>query len=168
MRNLLLGAVVFVALCGTAAAETFNLPDDAPVVTVTYPDTWKAEETDTGLQGFSEDETVALYVELSNTSDMNANIDAAMKFLGENGVTVNKDTLKQIETEVNGMPAGGINVDGTDESGPVTIGLYFIGVAPDKVVMVTNWANLNDQNVLDDANRQDIVSVIDSIKPPAQ
>lgn len=168
MKNLLIGAVALLALGGTAAAETFSLPSDAPVVNVTYPDTWKAEETDTGLQGFSKDESVTLYVELTDTSDVNANIDAAVKFLGENGVKVDKDTLKETETEVNGMPASGVNVDGTDESGPVTVGLYFIAVAPNKVVMVTNWANLNDQNAIDDADRQDIVGVIDSIKPPAQ
>ena len=48
MKKLILAAAVLL-LATTSYAAEMKFPSDAPVASVTFPDTWKPQETDTGI-----------------------------------------------------------------------------------------------------------------------
>lgn len=164
MKKIFLAALFTLSLGGIASAETFEFPSSYPVASVTFPDNWKAEETDDGVQGFSEGDEVAFYLSLSKPASMDENVQEAIAFLVENGVEVDQDSMEQSQGDLNGIPAKFTNFDGKDENGKVTIGLYFLEVTPKATVIVTNWSSLDENGNLDDAIGQEMGSIINSIK----
>jgi hypothetical protein len=66
MRIYLLSLCFYALLAHAAFAETFQLPEQKPVVSFSLPESWKPTETDTGLEAGS----VGEYVDADSVKDL--------------------------------------------------------------------------------------------------
>jgi DUF4097 and DUF4098 domain-containing protein YvlB len=132
-------------LIAPAQAETFKIPDKHPVVSVTYPDSWKPEEIDRGAQGQTEDSAVYLSVEASKSEKgMNEIIDGTFDMFKEHKVEIDKSTKKINKMEIAGEPAEEMLFTGKDEDGPTVISITTFTVG-DTVIIISYWASASDE-----------------------
>lgn len=162
MKSILFAALLAVALPVSGYAATFNLPsDDAPVASVTIPDSWSPTEIEHGVEAMSEDEAVYIALEVADEKSMDQLIEDIFSFLQENGVTVDPETQGESENEINGMTMSIIEWEGEDESGPVSVGVVMFAPNPDKLVLMTYWGEKGGQ----DKHSDDFVEILASVKP---
>jgi hypothetical protein len=162
MRTLLLLAAVFAMSPIVAQAETLKFPSDAPIASVTLPDAWKPQETDTGVVATSPDGAIFFSIDVATDTDMNDVIKEAVRFLGDNGVTIDGSTQRDSgDIEVNGMTFGSIEFDGTDADGPVEVSLGFASPKPGHMLVVTYWGSKAMQN----AHTKELGEILKSLKP---
>jgi len=74
-----LGAVLF-CLAGVAVAGTFTLPAKDPVLSITFPDTWKTEiDADGALTGKTDDEEIEINLWALDAKEVEKDPKAALK-----------------------------------------------------------------------------------------
>ena len=151
----------FYALLGHAAfAETFQLPEQKPVVAFNLPDSWKPSETDAGLEAASVDGEVYISIEYIDADSANDVIDSAISFLDKQGVKVDKTPKSKGDSTINDMPISHTSYNGTDKDGPCEVSLSFVTVAPGKGLMITYWGSQEAAN----KHQESLVKILDSIK----
>jgi len=161
MKTALLAALAFVTLASPSFAGELQFPSDAPVATITFPDDWSAQETETGIDASSPDESIYFAVDVAEAKDTNAVVEEAVKYLASQGVTVDTATAKESKGKLNGMDVVNVNWNGTDKDGPVTIGLAALAANAEKVLVATYWGTQGEQ----DKNAEAMGAIINSLKP---
>ncbi|KQT43064.1 hypothetical protein ASG43_16200 [Aureimonas sp. Leaf454] len=162
MKRLSILTVLAAVLLGAAArAETLSFPEAAPVASVTFPDDWDSEETDSGVASTTPDGSISFYLDVADGKSIETVLNDAFTFLGSNGVTVEEASQQARSGEINGMPLQSIIFDGKDEDGPATIQVGFLVTAPDKALVFTYWGTKGDE----DAHQGQLETVVASIKP---
>jgi hypothetical protein len=155
-------AAAFAVMPFLAHAETLIFPSDAPIASVTIPDAWGPKETISGIEAKSPDSAIYFSIDVATDKDMDKVIDEAVKFLTDNGVTIDATTQKDSgDVEINGMNFGSIEFDGTDADGPVEVSLGFASPAEGKMLVVTYWGTKATQ----DAHSADLGEILKSLKP---
>ena len=160
MKALIAAAFATLLLSGAALADTLAFPSDAPVASISAPDGWTLEETDSGVQILAEDDAIYIYIDVADAQTSDKVIDDAVAFLDENGVTVDSATQKQSEDTVNGMSMTNFDWDGTDENGPVSIGLSVVSPKTGKLLVITYWGTKGEQ----EKHGNDLTYIINSLK----
>ena len=121
-----------------AVAESFKMPEKKPVISVTFPDSWKPEETDAGVQGQTED--VYLAVEATRSEKgINAIMDSTFDLFKEHKVDVDQSSKKTNKLKIAGEDAEEMLFTGKDEDGPTTISITLFTVK-DTVIVISYWA----------------------------
>ncbi|MGO7324330.1 histidine kinase [Rhizobium ruizarguesonis] len=144
-----------------ANAATLKFPSDAPVATITIPDSWQPEETETGIQATSSDSAIYFSVDVADSKSMDKVTSDAIDFLSKNGVKVDVKTQKETPvSEVNGLQMTTLDWDGEDEDGPVSVGMAFIANSGDEALVVTYWGTKGDE----DKHDSEIADMMMSIK----
>ena len=162
MKKTLMIAAAFAVMPFLAHAETLVFPSDAPIASVTIPDAWSPKETVSGIEAKSPDSAIYFSIDVATDKDMDKVIDEAVKFLTDNGVTIDAATQKDSgDVEINGMNFGSIEFDGTDADGPVEVSLGFASPAEGKMLVVTYWGTKATQ----DAHSTDLGEILKSLKP---
>ena len=147
-------------LVSPVLAETFKVPDKEPVVSVTFPASWKPEETDNGVQGQTEDSAVYLSVEASKSEKgMDEIIDGSFEMFKEHKVEIDKSSKKTNKMEIAGVPAEEMLFTGKDEDGPTVISITSLQVK-DTVVIISYWATADKEKKYSAA----IGKIVSSIK----
>jgi hypothetical protein len=164
MKNLAIAAFAALLLSTTAQAAELNFPSDDPVATITIPDSWNPKETETGIDATSDDNSIYLSIDVADAKDTNAVLTDAVKYLADQGVTVDEKSVQQSAGTLNGMPVNNANWDGNDKDGPVTIGLAAVAANADKVLVITYWGSKGDQ----DKQAAAMGAIVNSLKPVAQ
>ena len=145
-----------------AHAATLVFPSDAPLASVTIPDGWDPKETISGIEAKSPDSAIYFSIDVATDKDMGKVIDEAVKFLTDNGVTIDPTTQSDSgDVEINGMNFGSIEFDGKDADGPVEVSLGFASPAEGKMLVVTYWGTKATQ----DAHNKDLGEILKSLKP---
>lgn len=160
MKTLLVAAAMAALLSSTAHAADLTFPSDNPVATITIPDDWGPKETDTGIDATSPDNAVYLSVDVAGASDTDAVVKDAVKYLADQGVTIDEKSAKPTQSTLNGMPFYAVDWTGTDKDGPASIGLASVTVG-DKNLVFTYWGTQGDENKDQDA----IGKILQSLKP---
>jgi hypothetical protein len=124
-----------------ASAKEFKMPDPKPVIAVTYPDSWKPEEIDSGVQGQTADTAVYLSVEASKSEKgMKEIIDGTFDMFKEHKVDIDQSTKKVNKMTIAGEPAEEMLFTGKDEDGPTVISITILTVK-DTVIVISYWAS---------------------------
>ncbi|MBB6489267.1 histidine kinase [Rhizobium lusitanum] len=145
-----------------AHAATFKFPGEKPVASITIPDSWKPEETDSGVEGTSDDSAVYLSADVANNKSIDKVVTDAIDFLAKNKVTIDPSTKKETPTtEVNGLQMGTLEWDGKDENGPISVGLLIVQVSADNALVVTYWGDKGAE----DKHDAEVKAIVASIKP---
>ncbi len=145
MRKLILAAAVALLLPVSAQAATLNFPSDAPVATITIPDSWSPEETESGVQALSDDEAIYLAVDVADADSAESVVKEAFTFLGERDVKVDEATLSEKDLTINGMATKFLTWAGTDADGPVSITVGITTTADGKFLVLTYWGTQGEQ-----------------------
>lgn len=161
MKSTLLAAFLAFAMPAAAMAAEIQLPSDAPVASVTIPDSWNPTEIDHGVEAVSSDEAVYLSIEVADEKSTDKIIEGIFSFLEENGVKVDAATQSETDNKLNGMDVSTIEWDGQDEDGPVSVGVTMLSPKPGKLLLMTYWGTKGEQ----EKHMNDFVGIIASIKP---
>jgi hypothetical protein len=161
MKTIVLAAAAALLMSTTVHAAELSFPSDDPVATMTIPDDWSPKETDTGIDATSPDDAVYLSVDVADAGDTDATVKAAIKYLMDQGVTVDEKSAKQDQGTLNNMPLFTIEWRGNDKDGPVTIGLAAVTVAADKNLVFTYWGTKGAE----DQDQAKITEIMRSLKP---
>lgn len=155
-------ALAFSALATVSArAADLTFPSDDPVATISVPDSWKPEETETGMQAMSPDDAISIYIDVADATTSDKVIDDAVAFLEKNGVTIADTKPTETNGKANGIDMTAYDFEGTDADGPVSIGLAVLSPKPGKLLVVTYWGTKGDE----DAHSAEVRDMIQSIKP---
>jgi hypothetical protein len=147
-----------------AASTTMLFPSDAPVASISIPDNWEPEETDTGIQATSEDSAIYLSIDVADEKTSDKVIDDAVAFLEGNGVKIDASTQKQSEDKFNGMSMANFDWSGTDKDGPVSVGLSVVSPKPGKLLVITYWGTKGEQ----EKHGPELLAIINSLHPAGQ
>lgn len=162
MKKILLVSAFVLLLPLQAHAATFLFPSEAPIASITIPDSWEPKETDAGVDATSEDAAVYFSADIANLESIEKVTSAAVDFLQENGVTIDEKSVKETPVEeVNGLKMTTIEWDGKDKDGPVSVGFAFIQLSDTKALVATYWGSKADE----DKHSDDVVKILASIKP---
>ena len=161
LKAALVAALLLCPVAGAALAKTFKLPEDNPAATMAIPDSWKPEEIDDGIQATSPDGSVYMSIEVGDVGNLDDLIENTFAYLKKNTVRIDDSTKKESTTAINGIEIKDITWKGRDKDGPTIVGVSFIPVAQEKVLMLTHWASPAGEKKYNDA----IISILTSIKP---
>ncbi|MBP0685903.1 hypothetical protein J8J21_22925, partial [Mycobacterium tuberculosis] len=75
-------------------AATLTFPSEAPVASITIPNSWGPKETEGGIDATSDDSAIYLSVDVADAKTSDKVISDAIDFLTENGVKID-DSTKQ-------------------------------------------------------------------------
>jgi opacity protein-like surface antigen len=160
MKRILLAATATFCLMTAAYAAEMPFPSDEPVAVVDWPDGWKSQETDTGVDATSPDDSIYLAIDVSETKDAGTAVTDALKYFASKGVTVDPATEARTETKLNGFDYATITWGGKDADGPVTISLVVM-VLGEQSLTLSYWGTQGAQ----DSQAADIQKIIASLKP---
>ncbi|WEZ85945.1 histidine kinase (plasmid) [Rhizobium sp. 32-5/1] len=162
MRKILFMATAFAMSPILAQAATLVFPSDAPIASVTIPDEWEPKETVSGIEAKSPDSAIYFSIDVATDKDTDKVIQDAVKFLTDNGVTIDDSTQTDSgDVEINGMTFGSIEYEGKDADGPVDVSLGFASPAEGKMLVVTYWGTKATQG----AHSKALEEILKSLKP---
>lgn len=153
-------AAAFLVATGVEAA-VLNFPSDAPIATITLPSDWAGKETDTGIEASSADDAIYFYIDVASAKTAEQVVEDSIKFLADNGVTIDIATQKEGHEKLNGMELATLDWDGKDKDGPVSIGLAFAAVNADKLLVITYWGTKGQE----EKHAAELGAIIASLKP---
>ena len=90
-----------------AAAETLNIPEDDPAISLDVPHSWKPEVTDKGIACESPDQVATVYFEVTSQKGLDALIDENVEWLmKDQSVRVDKGSEQKQGFEAAGLKMG--------------------------------------------------------------
>jgi hypothetical protein len=92
-----------VLLCGAAHAGTFDVPYDAPKLTITVPDKWSPNHSDEGVDAAAPDNSVFFSIYTSQASDAAAVQRDSLAILTRNGITIEKEPSTETASSFGGL-----------------------------------------------------------------
>ena len=105
--------------------------------------------------------SVYLAVDATGAKDAATAVKEAVEYFKTKGVTVDDATLQQTQQKLNGMEYVTATLARADADRPVTISLGVLVLGPESSLVLSYWGTQRAQ----DQMRNDIVSIINSMKP---
>ncbi len=161
MKKLSLALLFALALVTPSFGKTFKVPDEESFASITIPDDWKSKEIDSGVESQSADNEVYFAVETTDAKGMDKSIEDAVKYLSEQGVTIDEKSMKQSEGKINGMDGVDVTWNGKDKEGDAIISLTILAAKKDKVLLITYWASPDGTK----KHSKELEAILKSIKP---
>ncbi|MET3612383.1 hypothetical protein ABID16_000688 [Rhizobium aquaticum] len=138
MKKLLV-ATAALLLSTVAYAGEVQIPSNRPIISASVPDDWSTNETGTGIEINSADNSVYLAIDVASPKKTGDMIDEAAKFLDKQGVTIDEKTQKYTEDKLNGKDIIYIEWAGKDKDGPASVGLAALVLNEKTVAVLTYW-----------------------------
>lgn len=162
MKRLLIAAAAAILSFTSVQAGEMKFPSDDPIASITLPESWIGKETDTGIEVSSEDDAIYFFIDVADVKGTDAVIADAIKFLGDNGVTIDPASVKESKDQkLNGMDIAFLEWNGTDKDGPASIGMAIAAVNAENLLVVTYWGTKGEE----EKHAADMGAMIDSLKP---
>jgi len=161
MKKLLLAFLFPLCLVVSAHAGEFKLPKAKPLITVTFPDSWKVKYDEGGLDITSADEEIYIYMDAHDNASIDGAIKDTIEYLKKEKVTIDKATEKKSEGKINGMDAADFSWSGKDKDGATNISLSLIAPNKEKLILMLYWGTPAGEKKNADA----LKAIITSIKP---
>jgi hypothetical protein len=161
MRFLAIAAAAALLFATAAQAAEMKFPSTDPVASITLPDGWTPNETDTGMEVQSADGSIYLSVDVAEPKDTEQVAKDAIDWLSKEGVTVDLSTQKQSEDKINDRDIFYIDWKGKDKEGDASVGLAALVLSAETVLVLTYWGTPGEE----DKNVAAIVGILKSIKP---
>ena len=134
-------ALLVLASCAFAKAETVEIRPKAPVAQFAIPDNWKTSHIERGVQAISSDGEVYFWIEAYRPGDLQAIIDEHNSYWKEQNVSISgSDEEKHRE---NGVEVSMITEHATWKSAPTVLYYveYHLGLRSDTSLVFTYWAS---------------------------
>lgn len=161
MKPLILAAVAALLLATNVHAAEMKFPSSEPVASITLPDAWKANETDSGMEVTTADGSIYLAVDVAEPKEAEQVAKDAVEWLGTQGVTVDIASQKESQDKVNGRDIFYIDWKGKDKEGDASIGLAALVLSEETILVLTYWGDPAEEQ----KNAAAVAGVLKSIKP---
>jgi hypothetical protein len=149
-------------LTNRGPAETINIPEDEPAISLDIPHSWKPTVTDKGIGCESPDKVATIYFEVTPAKELNALIDDNIEWLTKDqAVKVDKASEEKQDFEVASRKWGRISWNGDSKDwGPATVGFLFTDAGDGKILTVTYWITKEDQ----EKDFPTVTKILESVK----
>lgn len=149
-------------LTSRAPAETINIPEDEPAISLDIPHSWKPEVTDKGIGCESPDKVATIYFEVTSAKGLDALIEDNIEWLiKDQAIKVDKASEEKQDFEVASRKWGRISWNGDSKDwGPATIGFLFTDAGDGKILTVTYWISKEDQ----EKDFPTVTKILESVK----
>ena len=161
MKKTIAATVIAAFLPAVSYAATLNFPSEAPIASITIPDTWGPKETETGIDATSDDEAIYISIDVADSETTDKVVEDAIAFLEKNGVKIDSSTQKESSEKLNGMDMTNLDWSGSDNDGDVSVGLSFLSPTEGKLLVITYWGTKGMQ----DQHGPELQAIITSLKP---
>lgn len=156
--------LTLVALAATAFAGTYKLPKENPIASIAFPEGWKVELEDEGLDATSADDAISINIEFHAVEDLAGAIKDTLVHLAKSKVKIDQATQKKTEADVKGITVVNIDWDGEDEDGKCKISLTVLAVTPTKALLMLYWATPEGEK----KHEKELGAIQESITPLAK
>jgi hypothetical protein len=162
MTRLVFLAMLALGLASAAAsAETFPIPSDDPIATVSIPKSWDPKAYEGGVEATSGDGAIYVAIEQVAAEDVKSATEEGLKFFIKSGVEINFDSGKTKDIKINGLEAFDMAFTGKDKDGPANVSLTLVKTnAKSKFLMLYYWGSSEGEK----ANASDLKGISDSIQ----
>jgi len=161
MRSLILSIVAVTLAPGLALADTFPVPAENPVATVSIPDKWESSAYDGGIESTSPDGAIYVALEMVAAKDVKTATEEGVEWFAKQGVEIDPGSLKTKETKINGLDAFDMRFTGKDKDGAAEISLTLVATnAEGKFLMLYFWGS----DAGEKANASDLKAIGASIQ----
>ena len=160
MKTLLI-ALIATLLAAPVLAETYNIPEKNPIITVEVPDKgWEVTKIARGIEMSDDDDDVYLSIEGVDGSNSKEVAASAMAYLSRQGVKIDPETKTEKEGKLGEFPVYELGWKGEDKDGDdVIVRLLVLTVTPQRGVMITYWADPEGDKKHEDTIRAMIASI---------
>lgn len=136
--SVLLLVMMFAAFGVTA--KNYNLPSEEPVASVKVPDSWDVEVDDGSLSATSDDESIAIWMDVLDEDQLEGAYLENIGYLKKHKVKINEKSEEKTTGEINGLKTICYAMTGKDEDGVCNISLIFVRLSDTKLVSILYWA----------------------------
>lgn len=161
MKSLLIAAVAALLFVTAGHAAEMKFPSSEPVASITLPDGWTANETETGMEVTTADGSIYLAVDIAEPKETEQVVKEAVEWLGTQGVTVDLASQKQSQDKINGRDIFYVDWKGKDKEGDASVGLAALVLTAETVLVLTYWGDPAEEK----KNASAVGGVLNSIKP---
>lgn len=161
MKLLAAAGLLVLSSSALSQAATLKFPSEAPIASITIPDSWGPKETETGVDATSDDSAIYISVDIADEKTSDKVIDDAIAFLEKNGVKIDGSTQKRSDEKINGMDMTNFDWTGTDSEGAVDVSLSLLSPKPGKLLVVTYWGAKDTEQ----KHAQELQAIANSMKP---
>ena len=128
-----------------ALAETYAIPSDNPVATVSIPEKWEPKAYDGGVEATSPDGKVYFAVEMVAADEVKQAVGEGIAWFDKQGVELDADSMKTSETHEGDVASFGMTFTGKDKEGPTAISMTLVETnTPKKFLMLYFWGAPDD------------------------
>lgn len=145
----------------SASAKTMKVPDaESAIASITFPDSWQADEIENGVSGLSPDSAIYMaVVAVENEKGMDAEIEGTFAMLKEHKVELDQSTKKENKFKIGEFDAEELLFQGKDSDGPAAVSITFVTMN-DKVVVITYWVSTDEEA----KHSEEVGAIVNSIK----
>ncbi|MBU6207309.1 MAG: hypothetical protein KGQ42_06445 [Alphaproteobacteria bacterium] len=156
--RLITAGLFMLLLTSGANAKNVAVPERNPVITMVFPDSWKATEIERGYDAVSPDDGVYFSVESAPMSQKDQLVDENNKWMASNSITPISRTTSALN--IDGISCGFVKIAAKDGNGPTKIDFVVCPVSGDRLLMMTVWGSEKDR----ESNRTALDGIESSIK----
>jgi hypothetical protein len=159
LRNVLAALVLFAPV--SAFAETYPIPSENPVATVSIPQTWEPKPYDGGVEATSPDGKVYIAVESVSADDVKDGVKEGIEWFAKQGVDLDADSMKTTETNGPGGASFEMTFTGKDKDGPTAVSMTLAQTHADKTfLLIYFWGKPEDA----EKNRAGLKAIGDTLQ----
>jgi len=163
-----LSALALFCAAGGALAGEYKLPDETPLVSITFPKGWNVEAQDDEIIAMSEDEEIEIDFWVVDPEEMKEDAKGTLEAMGQEiGALVDEylvdlKTEKPVEASHNGLTVYDVEGKAKDsETGdPVNFSVTLLTPDNKQIFVMLYWGS----DAAEKANADDLKSIIESMK----
>jgi hypothetical protein len=128
-----------------AGAETFSIPSEDAVATISIPEEWGPKPYDGGVEANSPDGKVYVAVEMVAADDVKDAVKEGIEWYAKQGVEIDADSMKTTESNGGGASSFEMTFAGKDKDGPTAISMTLVSSnTPKKFLLIYFWGAPKD------------------------
>ena len=157
-----LAAAALILLAPVSAfADTFPIPGENPVATVTIPEAWGPKAYEGGVEATSPDGKVYIAVEGVAADDVKDAVKEGIEWFDKQGVEIDADSMKTHETKGAEGASFEMTFTGKDKDGPTAISMTLVPAnVAKKFLLIYFWGAPADA----DANRSGLKAIGETLQ----
>jgi len=150
------------ASIGLAAAGTYPVPEDEPVVSAKIPEKWKVQQHDEFIEGTTPDGTLHVLVLAVEGKKVAESLGEGIRYIrGTGAIVVKSGTAKHESTTLNSKPLRSVSWDARDAKGEIKLRCHVIPGKEGRPVLLFFWGTPEADKKYDKEQRQ----ILETIGP---
>ena len=143
MRIIATGLLIGLIGVTGAAAKNLAVPEQDPIITMTFPDNWKSKEIEHGYEAKSAGDEVYFSVKSAPMSEKDQLTSDNVKWMQSNEIEpISKQTSV---LDIDGIKCGFVQIAAKDPNGPTQVDFVACPIHGDRLILMTVWGSQEDR-----------------------